>query len=147
MLAFSDKWSGTKQTFRVIAFEEEAVILAQIGGDGEADPKRGPGGKGGGRFPGGGFGGGRNPRQGPAEPLAVVAGNIAVAIPKKVEAALTYYRWPLGWSLKEVVNPDPKTLLQGGKNPCQLSDTEVKKILQRVAESGPLASREAALGN
>jgi hypothetical protein len=122
VLAFSDEWSGTKRTFRVIALESEALILAELGGpDADAKQDRGKG-----KGPGG-----PRPGQGKADPLAGVAGNPAVAAAPGKPGA--YYRWPLGRSLKDIVNGDPN-------NPHRLPEAEVKKILQRVAESGPLAS-------
>jgi hypothetical protein len=127
VLAFSDDFSSTKRTFKIVLVEDEAVIVAETSGSEapKAEPKQ-PG-----KF---GFGGGGRPaRQGPADPLAVVAGNLAAAVPRPV-----YYRWPLGKSLQEVLDP---------KNECRLSAEEVKKILKRLAESGPLASVLTSDGN
>jgi hypothetical protein len=135
VLALSDEWSGTKRTFRVIALEPEAVVLVELVAA-EPDAKQ-PGGKG--KFP---IGGGRNPQKGNL--LAVVAGNPAAAVapppPPPPTKPGAYYRWPLGKSLKEVL--DPKA-----ENKHRLSAEEAKKILQRVAEVGPLASSGPTSGN
>jgi hypothetical protein len=121
VLAFADNFSSTKRTFTVVAFESEAVILCELG---EPETKAETG-KGGGRFPGGG-GVGRV-RQGHAEPLAVVAGNPAAAIPKPV-----FYRWELGKSLAELT---------------KLKSDEIKVIQQRVAADGPLVTTAVSTGN
>ncbi|HVL15189.1 MAG TPA: hypothetical protein VM529_21635, partial [Gemmata sp.] len=70
VLAISDDFSSTKKKFRVVAFEEDAVIVADLAGTPpKADSKRPAFGKGG--------GGGRPWGQGPATPLAAAAGNPA----------------------------------------------------------------------
>ncbi len=130
VLAFADTFSTTKRTFKVVAFEEDAVILsevAQIGAKPEA-PKA-PLGGGFGRPPaGGGFG--RPPvvaKQGPASPLAAMVGNPPTAIPVPV-----LFRWTLGKSLAEII---------------QLKPDEAKAIMLRVAAEGPIVSTTVSTGN
>ncbi len=110
IMVISDDTSSTNRTFKVIAVEGDAIIVADLKPDGTAaaPPKKGswpprPG---------------QPPKQGPAHPLAAVGGNMAVAIrsPK-------YYRWTVGQSLAEI-KPIP--------------DDEVKKILKQVADTGPV---------
>jgi hypothetical protein len=117
LLVLSDEGtSATQRTFRVIAIEENGLILCEPkppapGGDQRA------GSVGGGRP---GFGGGRSgTRQGPADPLAALTGNPATLISRPV-----YYRWSHGKSLQE-------TLDKG-----RLKPEEVEQILRRIAASG-----------
>ena len=117
LLVLSDEGtSATQRTFRVIAIEENGLILCEPkppapGGDQRA------GGVSGGRP---GFGGGRSgTRQGPADPLAALTGNPATLISRPV-----YYRWSHGKSLQE-------TLDKG-----RLKPEEVEQILRRIAASG-----------
>ena len=116
VLAFADEFSSTKRTFKVIAFEDEAVILSETG----RTPSKSdaPAKKTFGTRPG--SGGSSTTKQGPADPLALVAGNIAVAAPQPI-----YYRWTLGKSLSELTKLTPE---------------ESKAILKRVADSGPIVS-------
>jgi hypothetical protein len=72
------------------------------------------------------------PRQGHADPLAIVAGNPVAATVPPVPAL---YRWTLGKSLKDVIDP---------KGNSKLSTDEVRKVLKRVADGGPLASTASA---
>ncbi|WP_439623671.1 hypothetical protein [Gemmata sp.] len=111
VLAFADDFSATKRTFKVVAFEGDAVVVSESG---RAEPPKteGP------RRPGSSRS--SVPKQGPGEPLAVVAGNLATAVP-----APTLYRWTLGKSLGEL-----------GK----LSPDEAKAILKRVAADGPVVN-------
>jgi hypothetical protein len=115
VLAFSDETSSTKRTFKVLAIEGNSLIVADYGKhDGKADARpeqRGRGGR--------GPGGGAAPRVGPAEPLAVVAGNLATAIP-----APTLYRWTTGMSLKDLDDKEHK---------AKIPADEARKILQNIA--------------
>jgi hypothetical protein len=128
VLAFSDDFSSTKRTFRVIAIESDSIVVAEIGAPPAKASAKLPGI---GKFP---VGGGR-PKQGPAEPLAVLAGSAAAAVPQPV-----YYRWPLGKSLKDLLESDPK-------KSCRLPADEVKKILKRVSDAGPIDIALIAAGN
>jgi hypothetical protein len=95
----------------VIAFEADGVILSESGGPPKPEaPKAAPGM--GGR-PGGGIRPGAAPKQGPAEPLAVIAGNVATAVPVPI-----LYRWSLGKSLQDLT---------------RLTPTQAKDVLRRVA--------------
>ncbi|MFO0825812.1 MAG: Ig domain-containing protein [Gemmataceae bacterium] len=117
VLAFADDFSATKRTFKVLAFEEGAVILSKSGPtDAKPEAPR----------KGGRPGSGGTAKQGPAEPLAVVAGNIATALP-----APTVYRWSLGKSLQELT---------------KVPATEAKELLKRVAADGPVLNSAVAEG-
>jgi hypothetical protein len=119
VLAISDDFSNTKKTFKVIAIEDNGLILADLGKtDAKSDPKGGgkqPGGRQGGNGP---PGGGAPGKSGKAEPLAVLAGNMATALP-----APTLYRWTNGTSLAEMMDK--------GKIPGD----EAKRIMQRLAHA------------
>lgn len=114
--------SSTKRTFKVIAIDNNDLIVAELGRP-ESKDSRGemkmPG-KGGMRPPGGGMGGPLVAKQGPAEPLAAVGGNLATAIPPP-----KLYRWPHGKSLADLVPIQPD---------------EARRIMKRVASDGPLGS-------
>ncbi|MBA4189834.1 MAG: hypothetical protein C0467_17770 [Planctomycetaceae bacterium] len=119
VLSFSDDFSATKRSFKVIAFEDDAVILSESGRPDLAKtetPKRG----------GGSRTGSGTAKQGPAEPLALVASNLATAIPTP-----TLYRWTLGKSLNELTKPSP---------------TEAAAILKRIATGGPILNVTASNG-
>ncbi len=119
VLLISDEETSTKRTFKVIAVEHNALIVSEqtlpepakdtkppkIGGMGFRPPPVGPA------------------KQGHADPIAAVAGNLAAAIPQPV-----YYRWGNGKSLREMLDQ------KGNK----LSPEEIKKILGRVASEGPV---------
>ncbi|MCE9567231.1 MAG: hypothetical protein K8U57_34955 [Planctomycetes bacterium] len=113
VLTFSDEFSRTKRTFKVIAFEEDAVVISESGRSESAKtdaPKKS-------------FGprtGSSSTKQGPANPLALVAGNLAIAAPTPI-----LYRWTLGKSLLELTKLTPE---------------ESKTILKRVAADGPIVS-------
>ncbi|MFM8271672.1 MAG: hypothetical protein ACKODX_04985 [Gemmata sp.] len=119
VLFISDDNTKTKRTFKIIAVDADALVLQD---QKPAAPKpKAPGGFGGGGFGGGGFGGkGAAPKQGPAAPLAVLAGNMTNGVsllPGKV------YRWPVGQSLKSIE---------------ELTDSEAKKVLKQAADTGPM---------
>ncbi len=85
MLVISDDGaSATSHTFRVIAIDEQGLILLDTK---PAEPPR----KEPGRF-------GRPAPQGRADPLAAVAGNPSTVLPKPV-----YYRWKPGTTLKQTL--------------------------------------------
>ncbi len=126
VLNLSDDTSKTNRTFRVVAVDADGLILADLRPDAAppAAPKVQPG-KGmfpGGFQPGGGFPGkgGFPPRQGPANPLAAVGGNMAGTIPA---APAKLYRWTVGQSLATIK---------------LVPDDEAKKILKQVAATGPM---------
>lgn len=127
VLQFVDDFSSTKRTFRVVAFEEEALILSESRSEAPKDaPKEEPK-KGGFPMP---KGGGARPvatKQGPADPLAAVAGNVAVSNP-----APTFYRWTLGKSLKDLERLTPE---------------EGKAIQKKVAAHGPIMASAVSTGN
>jgi hypothetical protein len=113
VLAISDDGAtATRRTFKVIAIEQDAIIVCEIGRPEPAKDTRPA-------MPGKGFRPpGSSPRQGPGDPLAAVGSNLAIAIPQPV-----YYRWSSGKSLKELV---------------RLKPDEVEKILARVKAEGPV---------
>jgi hypothetical protein len=124
LLIEDDGATATKRTFKVVAIEDDALIVADVGRPEppKADAKQPRVVRPGAAPP---------PAKDRAEPLAVVAGNLATAIPPP-----TYYRWGNGKSLKDV--------LDKGKLPPE----EVSKILRRVAAGGPVVSAPlAASGN
>jgi hypothetical protein len=89
VLAFTDDFSGTKRTFKVVAVDADGLVLSEAGRvEPPKDAPKGP------RGP--------RPKQGPADPLAAVAGAAAAAAPAPV-----YYRWGFGKSLKELVRLTP----------------------------------------
>ncbi len=116
VLAFSDDFSVTKRTFQVIAFEDDAVIVSESGRSDSAKaetPKK--------------FGPRTSaPKQGPAEPLALVASNLAIAIQPP-----TLYRWSLGKSLNELT---------------KLTPDESKAMLKRIAADGPIVATTISAG-
>ena len=116
LLVLSDEGtSATQRTFRVIAIEENGLILCEPKPPAKGGDERAGGG--GGRP---GFGGGRFAnRQGPADPLAALIGNPATLVSRPV-----YYRWGHGKSLQE-------TLDKG-----RLKPEEIEQILRRIAASG-----------
>jgi len=110
VLAFADDFSATKRTFQVVAFEDDAVILSESGRSVTSQteaPKKGS-----------------RPssatKQGPAEPLALVASNLATAIPPP-----TLYRWTLGKSLGEL---------------SKLAPADAKLLLEKIAIDGPIVN-------
>ncbi len=127
VLAFSDSYSMTKQTFKVIALEDNAVIVAHLTQPepAKAEPKKF------GARPGGGAGAAK---PGAGHPLAAIIGNAAASVPPPEQVL---YRWPLGKSLKEVTDP---------KGPCRLSADESKKVLKRVAIEGPIGPTALSSG-
>lgn len=122
VLKISDEETATKRTFRVVAIEQTSLILSELA-TGQPPKEM--------SFPGGPPRGPRPPmgpaRQGRADPIAAVAGAFVAALPKP-----TYYRWQNGKSLKEL---------------DKLSDEEVKAILSRVAEAGPIGPAVVSAGN
>ena len=76
VLAISDDTSGTKRTLKVIAFENDSLIVQDLDPDGKADAK----GAKGFRPPGGGFPGAKAP-SGPSNPLPALVGNVPLAVP------------------------------------------------------------------
>jgi hypothetical protein len=121
VLAISDEETKTRRTFRVLAVDIDGLIVVDLK-PGETPPEKGKDrdrGKGGWPPPGGkGWPPKGPPKQGHANPLAVLGGNMAtaIAIPK-------YYRWPVGQSLL-TLKP--------------LSDDEAKKVQAAVDASGPV---------
>ncbi|HEY1191335.1 MAG TPA: hypothetical protein VGE74_27115, partial [Gemmata sp.] len=83
---------------------------------------KGPGGRPGGPRPGMG---GWPPKQGPANPVAAIGGNMAAEAGATVGAP-KLYRWAAGQSLQ--------TMEKEGA----LTEEETKKVLKQVSESGPL---------
>jgi hypothetical protein len=122
VLTIKDDDSSTKRTFKIIAFEHNALIVCDISApdstpsESKQPPKPGVGI----RPPG------SPAKQGPAEAISAVAGAITNAIPKPL-----YYRWAGGKSLKELLDPSPK-------NTNRLKPDEVNEILRRVAADGPV---------
>jgi hypothetical protein len=122
VLTIKDDESSTNRTFKVIAFEHNALILCDISApdptpsESKQPPKPGTAIR-----PAGG-----PTKLGPAEPMSAVAGAITNAIPKPL-----YYRWSGGKSLKELLDPSPK-------NTNRLKPDEVSEILRRVAADGPV---------
>jgi hypothetical protein len=127
VLLISDDYSATRRTFKVIAIEDDAVILSETPKvEAATSDSKAPAAPGGGfRTPGGGFrtpGGPSSPvavRQGPVTPLAALTGNPITAIPTP-----TLYRWPIGKSLLELK---------------PLDAAEARTVLRQVAAHGPLA--------
>jgi hypothetical protein len=121
MLTIKDDESSTTRTFKIIAFEHNALIVCDLTppdpppSESKSPPKPAAGFR-----PQGG-----STKRGPAEAISAVAGAITAAIPKPV-----YYRWVGGKSLKELLDPSPK-------NTQRLNPDEVSEILRRVAIDGP----------
>lgn len=124
IINISDDNSGTKRTFKVIAVDAEGLIVEdqKPGGAPKKDaPKpRGPGG-GGPKGPGG-----WPPKQGPAAPVAAVAGNMASDVAVAEAAKPRLYRWTVGQSLA--------TMDKEG----ELTEDEAKKVLKQAADNGPM---------
>lgn len=117
VLAISDDGAtATNRTFKVIAIDANGLLLLDIAKPEVKETKSDP--RGPGRMPGRPGGGAAALKQGPAEPLAVVAGNVVTAIPPP-----KLYRWVPGKSLAELVLIPP---------------AEARVILNRVAAEGPL---------
>ncbi len=109
LLTISDDNSSTKRTFKLIGVDSDGLILQ--------DQKPAPAKPKGGGF---GFPGKGGPRQGPAAPLAALAGNMTNGVtlaPGKV------YRWKVGDSL---------ALLK------EIADDDAKKLLKQAADNGPM---------
>ena len=117
VLAISDEdVSATNRLFRVIAIDDRSLILVDIGKPESNDAKKEQ--KGFGR-PRPGFGPrGGAARQGHADPLAVVTGNMATSLPPP-----KLYRWVNGTSLADLV---------------VIPAAEAKKILKQATADGPL---------
>jgi hypothetical protein len=113
LMISDEELSGTKRKFKVLAIDNNDLIVAELNQPEPAAEAKAGGGR--------GFGGGRGGpvRQGRAEPLAVVAGNVATAVPPP-----KLYRWIHGKSLAELQPIPPE---------------EARKILKRVASEGPLS--------
>jgi hypothetical protein len=107
VLVISDAASKTRRTFKVIAVDHEGLILADIK-PGEAAPR--PGGKG--PRPD------RPAKQGPADPVAALGGNMIVVPPQP-----KFYRWTVGQSLA-ALKPIP--------------NEEGQKILKQAEADGPV---------
>ena len=119
VLAIKDEETSTKHSFKVIAFEHNALIVRDITppetSKGESKPSPLP------------TKGSRLPyKQGPADPVAAVASVMVDALPQP-----TYYRWVGGKSLKELLDPS-------SKNSARLKPVEVREILRRVSAQGPI---------
>lgn len=136
ILAFSDETSRTKRTFQVLAIEENALIVADI--DVKQDAKIEPKGRGGNR-PGGGPPlappPNSSPKGGPANALAGVVGDLALAAPPANPGAMNpppvMYRWSNGMSLKDLDDSSKK---------AKLSPDEAKKVLRQIAQNGFMES-------
>jgi hypothetical protein len=140
ILAISDDYSSTKKTLKVIAIENDALIVEDLSkAEAKGDPKGGKGGRPGGGWPPPKVG---PPVKSPINPLAIVGGNFAAAVPiskasQLVEVALAFargnlvkpaappvlYRWAIGKTLKELEQ-------------AKLTPEEARKILQNIADSG-----------
>ena len=122
ILQVKDDESSTHRTFKIIAFEHNALIVCDISvpEPPKSESKQPPPPAVGVRVPGGAS------KQGPAETIAAAAAAISAAIPRPA-----YYRWTAGKSLKELLDPSPK-------NPNRLKPDEVSEILRRVAADGPV---------
>lgn len=112
----SDKFSTTDRLLKVVGVEGNSLIVADLQPKGpkpaaKAAPDKGKGG----RPPVGGA-----PKQGRGEPLAVVGGNVVVAVP--LPQTPKYYRWVVGQPLS-------------GLKP--LSEQEQTDVLRRAA-TGPV---------
>lgn len=120
VLTIKDDESSTNRTFKIIAFEHNALIVCDISApDPTPSESKQP------LKPGVGIRPPGSPaKQGPAGAISAVAGAIATAIPKPL-----YYRWSGGKSLKELLDPSPK-------NTNRLKPDEVSEILRRVAADG-----------
>jgi hypothetical protein len=122
VLMISDEETSTKRMFKVVAVEHDALIVCDIGKPetSKSDSKVPP-------FPNKGFRPSGVPlRQGHADPIDAVVSAVAAGVPQP-----TYYRWPSGKSLKDLVDPNPK-------NPCRLKPEEAREILRRVSAEGPV---------
>lgn len=96
----------TTRTFKLIAVTGDGLVLADIKPGGSHKPEA----MGGGR--------GARPAKQPANPLAAVGGNMAVAVPQP-----KYYRWAVGQSLSGI-KPIP--------------DDEIRQILKTAEANGPV---------
>ncbi|AWM41714.1 hypothetical protein GobsT_71920 [Gemmata obscuriglobus] len=120
VLLISDDSSGTKRTFKVIGVDGEGLILEDLKPSGDA-PKteaprpRGPGGP----------RGATPPKQGPANPVAAMGGNMASGA-GIVASAPKLYRWTVGQSLYTMTKDGP------------LSERDAQKVLKQAADSGPM---------
>ncbi|MBM3980197.1 MAG: hypothetical protein FJ304_07905 [Planctomycetes bacterium] len=114
VLVISDDESRTNRTFKVIAIDIDGLIVADLKPDGAGAPGKAPG-KGPGGWP---PKGGAAPKQGPANPLAALGGNMIVAAKKPV-----LYRWAVGQSLAGLT---------------AIPESEAKKIMQAASTSGPV---------
>jgi hypothetical protein len=117
VLVISDEETGTRRTFKVIAVDIDGLIVADLKPDEVGTDKKGPPAKGGRPGFGGGFGKGP-PKQGPANPLAALGGNMIAAVPQP-----KFYRWPVGQPLNSLK---------------PLTDDEAKKVQKAVEASGPV---------
>jgi hypothetical protein len=114
LMISDEELSGTKRKFKVLAIDNNDLIVQEINSpETPAEPK--PAGRGGMGRPGGGA----TVRQGRAEPLAVLTGNVATAVPPP-----KLYRWLYGKSLAELQAIPPE---------------EARKIIKQVASGGPLS--------
>jgi hypothetical protein len=140
LLDISDEgMSATKRTFKVVAIDDTGLVLQDLKPETHKAPMpKAPGGPpaasgkgpGPGRFPGPPGGGMRDRMgQGPADPLAVALGAPAAAAQPP---APVLYRWTTGKSLN--------LLTEVPKN-------EVREILRRAAETGPVGADVVAAGN
>ena len=119
VLVISDDNSKTKRTFKVVAVEGDALVLEDQKPTAAAKPKAGPT-----NWPGKGGA----PKQGPANPITAIAGNMAAGV---ASTPAKLYRWTVGQSLATItLIPDP----------------EAKKILKQAADNGPMVE-VAAISN
>jgi hypothetical protein len=121
VLAISDDTSRTKRTFKVVAVDAEGLILEDL--------KPGRRRRGRGRSRAARARSARRPKQGGAEPVAAVGGNVAAAVAAGGSPKL--YRWTAGQSLAAIQ---------------ELSADEARKVLKLAADHGPMLDVAAAGG-
>jgi len=112
VMHISDSKSGTNRLFKIIAVDYDGLIIADLKPDHAppAKPAMGMGPPGPPR-PG-------PPKQGHANPMAALGGNMIAAVPQP-----KYYRWPVGSSLAGLK---------------VIPDDEAKKILKQAEIDGPV---------
>lgn len=119
ILAISDDNSRTKRTFKVVGVDAEGLILEDQKPASAAKPEMAP-------RPKGGSGPARSvppSKQGPATPIAAIAGNVATGLALTPKAPPKLYRWTVGQSLASIAS---------------LSDEEAMKVLKQAADGGPM---------
>ncbi len=119
VLTISDDNSKTKRTFKIVAVENDALVLEDQKPTAAAKPKSGPT-----NWPGKG---GAPAKPSATNPISAIAGNMAAGV---APAPSKLYRWTVGQSLLTIV---------------QLPDNEAKRLLKQAADNGPMAE-VAAIG-